>query len=102
MKLCPLFQTLRDKPWCHITTLERVQRELPREAIAAAIDALVSYDRALLAHVPEFPGTEQALNDFMALIEKNAKHIEQLRAMLPHDAADLTASDSGLHGQGER
>jgi hypothetical protein len=40
MKLCPLFETLRDTLWCHIPTLENVQRELPRDAIELAIDEM--------------------------------------------------------------
>jgi hypothetical protein len=84
MKLCPLFQTLRDKPWCHITTIERVQRELPREAMEAAIAALQQCDEAR-----DYPTRDIYAN-----------YIEQLRALIPQDHADLTASDSELHGGG--
>ena len=85
MKLCPLFQKLRDKAWCHISTLEHVQRELPREAIEAAIEE-VEYS----AEVTLSESRQKYL----------AKVVEQLRAMLPQDHADLTASDSELHGGG--
>jgi hypothetical protein len=85
MKLFPLFQTLRDKAWCHVSTLEHVQRELPREAIEAAIPLLIKYGLELsygkYDHSPNTEGRRRA----ELLVEANNKHIEQLRAMLPEE-----------------
>jgi len=72
MKLCPLFQALRDKAWCHISTLEHVQRELPREAIAAAIVT-------------------------MEIEDISPAHIEQLRALLPEEK-QMKAYDKQVGG----
>jgi len=76
MKLCPLFQTLRDKAWCHIITLERVQRELPMEAIKYAIAGLEDD----ISHYTAMYGKDAPGHAHIRLLNR---HIEQLRAMLP-------------------
>ena len=68
MKLCPLFESIRDTLWCHIPTLENVQRELPRDAIELAIDEMqYSADVTL---------SELRKKQLMGVIE-------QLKALLP-------------------
>jgi hypothetical protein len=78
MKLCPLFQTLRDKAWCHISTLEHVQREMPREAIEAAIPLLIKYGLEL--SYGKYVHSRRKLVEMR--IAENQKHIEQQRALL--------------------
>jgi hypothetical protein len=95
MKLCPLFESIQiphkqrlEPPASFYDGLVAANRVLPREAIESAIDIMqseanaVTYLRGPLVASPLL------------------KHIEQLRAMLPHDAADLTGADSELHGGG--
>ena len=94
MKLCPLFGSIqmphkqRLEPLASFYDgLVAANAKLPREAIVAAIDLMqdvadaVTGTRGLWASAPLL------------------KDIEQLRALIPQDHADLTASDSGLHGQ---
>jgi hypothetical protein len=94
MKLCPLFESIQtphkqrlEPPASFYDGLVAANRVLPREAVEAAIDLMqdvadaVTGTRGLWASAPLL------------------KDIEQLRALLPQDHANLTAHDSGLHGQ---
>jgi hypothetical protein len=90
MKLCPLFESIDYSPvplgtsgiW-FTAGVKAANAKLPREAIEAAIEE-VEYS----AEVTLSESRQKYL----------AKVVEQLRAMLPQDHADLTAHDSGLHG----
>jgi hypothetical protein len=89
MKLCPLFESIQmpyrqrlEPPASFYDGLVAANAKLPREAIEAAIVAMQQCDEAR-----DYPTRDIYAN-----------YIEQLRAMIPQDHADLTAPDSELHG----
>jgi hypothetical protein len=111
MKLCPLFESIPSLNAAKNGTaiaLNAVYQEgivaankvLPREAIVAAI-VRVDKEITLLSYqidkcVPGAIYREEQQPKLDALIAER----EQLRALIPQDHADLTASDSELHGGG--
>jgi hypothetical protein len=90
MKLCPLFESIQmpyrqrlEPPASFYDGMVAANAKLPREAIEAAIVAI-----------------EDAASCIRSVVEREHydTYIEQLRALIPQDHADLTAHDSELHG----
>jgi hypothetical protein len=91
MTLCPLFESIetpdtikgRFQSELYWTGIHAANSLLPRGAIEAAIVAI-----------------EDAASCIRSVVEREHYDgcIEQLRALIPQDHADLTAHDSELHG----